>query len=151
MIFVILYLYTTWRGCDCIESLFQYLSMWGNWSNSTENDTSRELSMWVTWQGKYRTWVRCKSYLTAKPRHLTTLWFWVDLDLWCVSSAHLFLSISYNGWRITFFCVALTLTHFFLSISIPISGRSKYFESVRQCLLDADVFHIASFALNALC
>ena len=39
----------------------------------------------------------------------------------------------------------------FLSISIPISGRSKYFESVRQCLLDADVFHIASFALSALC
>ena len=37
----------------------------------------------------------------------------------------------------------------FLSISIPISGRSKYFESVRQCLLDADVFHIASFALSA--
>ena len=97
------------RGCVTIEEV-----AWIFTRQSHINQVST-ISEWVTRQGNYRTWVRYKSYLTAKPRHLTTLWFWVDLDLWCVCFAHLCLSISYNGWRITFFCVALTLTHFFVN------------------------------------
>ena len=53
MIFVILYLYTTWRGCDCIESLwntcFKICQCEGVLSNATENDTSRELFQYIVY------------------------------------------------------------------------------------------------------